>query len=52
MYLTTRLDDAEVSLTQAESKLQHHEDKGYVDLDAVKKQLESSKVSQHMHAYR
>lgn len=43
MYLTTRLDDAEVSLTHAETKLTQ-DDKGYVDLESAKKQLDISKV--------
>ncbi|XP_048577507.1 dystrophin isoform X2 [Nematostella vectensis] len=41
--LTTRLDDAEVSLTAVESRL-GQDDPGYVDLDSSKKQLESSKA--------
>lgn len=43
-YITTRLDDAEVTLTHAESSISR-DDADYLDLEAAKKTLDEFRVS-------
>lgn len=43
-YITTRLDDAEVTLTHAESSISR-DDTDYLDLEAAKKALDAFRVS-------
>lgn len=43
-YITTRLDDAEVTLTHAESSIDR-DDGDYLDLEAAKKALDAFQVS-------
>lgn len=43
-YITTRLDDAEVTLTHAESSISR-DDADYLDLEAAKKALDAFRVS-------
>ena len=43
-YITTRLDEAEVTLTQAETSIDR-DDGDYLDLEAAKKALDAFQVS-------
>ena len=43
-YITTRLDDAEVALTRAESSIDK-DDGDYLDLEAARKALDTFEVS-------
>lgn len=43
-YITTRLDDAEVALTRAESRIDK-DDGDYLDLEAARKALDTFEVS-------
>ena len=46
-YITTRLDDAEVILTRAESSIDR-DDGDYLDLEAAKKALDTFEVSERI----
>lgn len=47
-YITTRLDDAEVALTRAESSIDK-DDGDYLDLEAARKALDTFEVSNAHH---
>ena len=49
-YITTRLDDAEVALTHAESSIDK-DDVDYLDLEAARKALDTFEVS-NAHRFR